>query len=208
MWIRSPQDGRSHVRKGRTWSLVATSLPSALFWPLLRPACPRPLPRDLDTVTLDWAYYNPVSLVLKQKGWLEEELRPTGSRSNGCRASARNKALEFLNAGSLDFGSTAGAAALLAKVKGNPIKTIYIYSKPEWTALVTRPETGIAKVEDLKGKRIAVTKGTDPLHLPDARVGRARPERQGCRHGPAAARPGPPGAGTGRRRRLGRALTR
>ena len=73
-----------------------------------------------------------------------------------------NKALEFLNAGSLDFGSTAGAAALLAKVNGNPIQTIWVYSKPEWTALVTRPDTGIAKVEDLKGKRIAVTKGTDP----------------------------------------------
>ena len=29
---------------------------------------------DLDTVTLDWAYYNPVSLVLKKEGWLEEAL--------------------------------------------------------------------------------------------------------------------------------------
>jgi len=73
-----------------------------------------------------------------------------------------NKALEFLNARSLDFGSTAGAAALLARVNGNPIETVWIYSKPEWTALVTRPDSGIANVEDLKGKRIAVTKGTDP----------------------------------------------
>jgi sulfonate transport system substrate-binding protein len=73
-----------------------------------------------------------------------------------------NKALEFLNAGSIDFGSTAGAAALLAKINGNPIETIWIYSKPEWTALVTRPDTGIAKVEDLKGRRVAATKGTDP----------------------------------------------
>jgi sulfonate transport system substrate-binding protein len=70
--------------------------------------------------------------------------------------------LEFLNAGSIDFGSTAGAAALIGKINGNPIKAIYVYSRPEWTALVTRKDTGIAKVEDLKGKRVAVTRGTDP----------------------------------------------
>jgi sulfonate transport system substrate-binding protein len=115
-----------------------------------------------DTITLDWAYYNPVSLVLKQEGWLEEELKPQGIEVRWVQSLGSNKALEFLNAGSLDFGSTAGAAALLAKVNGNPIRTVWVYSKPEWTALVTRPDTGISKVEDLKGKRVAATKGTDP----------------------------------------------
>jgi sulfonate transport system substrate-binding protein len=73
-----------------------------------------------------------------------------------------NKALEFLNAGSIDFGSTAGSAALVGKINGNPIKSIYVYSQPEWTALVTRKDTKIQKIEDLKGKRVAVTRGTDP----------------------------------------------
>lgn len=122
-----------------------------------------PLAADLDTVTLDWAYYNPVSLVLKQEGWLEEALKEDGIEVRWVQSLGSNKALEFLNAGSLDFGSSAGAAALLAKVNGNPIESVWIYSKPEWTALVTRPDTGIAKVEDLEGKRIAVTKGTDPF---------------------------------------------
>jgi ABC-type nitrate/sulfonate/bicarbonate transport system substrate-binding protein len=85
----------------------------------------------------------------------------TASRSLGAVAGS-NKALEFLNAGSIDFGSTAGAAALIGKINGNPIKSIYVYSRPEWTALVTRKDTGITKVEDLKGKRVAVTRGTDP----------------------------------------------
>src|SRR4029078_2825292 len=73
-----------------------------------------------------------------------------------------NKALEFLNAGSIDFGSSAGAAALVSKIHRNPIKSIYVYSQPEWTALVTRKDTAINKIEDLKGKRVAVTRGTDP----------------------------------------------
>jgi len=51
---------------------------------------------------------------------------------------------------------------LLAKINGNPIKSIYVYSQPEWTALVTRKDTTINKIEDLKGKRVAVTRGTDP----------------------------------------------
>ena len=124
------------------------------------PSVPRAA--EVDTVTLDWAYYNPVSLVLKQEGWLEEELKKDGIQVQWVQSLGSNKALEFLNAGSLDFGSTAGAAALLARINGNPIRTVWVYSKPEWTALVTRPDTGIAKVEDLKGKRVAATKGTDP----------------------------------------------
>ena len=84
-----------------------------------------------DTVTLDWAYYNPVSLVLKQEGWLEDELKADGITVRWVQSAGSNKALEFLNAGSLDFGSTAGAAALLGRINGNPIRTVWVYSKPE-----------------------------------------------------------------------------
>ncbi len=121
--------------------------------------------RAADKVTeirLDYAYYNPVSLVLKEKGWLEEDLKKDGIAVRWVLSLGSNKALEFLNAGSLDFGSTAGAAALIARINGNPIKSVYVYSKPEWTALVTGPNSAITKVEDLKGKRVAVTRGTDP----------------------------------------------
>src|SRR5215218_9125156 len=113
-------------------------------------------------IRIDFATYNPVSLVLKDKGFLEKELEKDGIKVRWVQSLGSNKALEFLNAGSIDFGSTAGAAALIGKINGNPIKSIYVYSRPEWTALVTRKDTGITKVEDLKGKRIAVTRGTDP----------------------------------------------
>ena len=113
-------------------------------------------------IRIDFATYNPVSLVLKDKGFLEKELEKDGIKVRWVQSLGSNKALEFLNAGSIDFGSTAGAAALIGKINGNPIKSVYVYSRPEWTALVTRKDTGIAKVEDLKGKRVAVTRGTDP----------------------------------------------
>jgi sulfonate transport system substrate-binding protein len=113
-------------------------------------------------VALDWATYNPLSLVLKDKGFLEADLAKDGVQVRWVQTLGSNKAIEFLNARGIDFGSTAGSAALLAKINGSPINAIYIYSKPEWTALVTRPDTGIARIEDLKGKRVAVTRGTDP----------------------------------------------
>ena len=113
-------------------------------------------------IRIDWATYNPVSLVLKERGLLEAEFQKDGIAIRWVQSAGSNKALEFLNASSLDFGSTAGAAALIGRINGNPIKSIYVYSRPEWTALVTRADTGITKVADLKGKRIAATRGTDP----------------------------------------------
>ncbi|MBX4866804.1 aliphatic sulfonate ABC transporter substrate-binding protein [Rhizobium bangladeshense] len=117
---------------------------------------------DVSEIRVDWATYNPVSLILKDEGILEKEFEKDGIKVTWVQSAGSNKALEFLNAGSLDFGSTAGAAALIGRINGNPIKSVYVYSRPEWTALVTRRDTGIAKVEDLKGKSIAVTRGTDP----------------------------------------------
>jgi sulfonate transport system substrate-binding protein len=113
-------------------------------------------------IRVDYATYNPVSLVLKDSGILEKALAADGITVRWVQSAGSNKALEFLNAGSLDFGSTAGAAALIGKINGNPIKSIYVYSRPEWTALVTGAKSEITKVSDLKGKRVAVTRGTDP----------------------------------------------
>ncbi|MDW8370876.1 MAG: ABC transporter substrate-binding protein, partial [Geminicoccaceae bacterium] len=138
---------------------LVVSTMAALPFAGLASAARSALPREL---VLDWATYNPVSLVLKEKGWVEEELGREGVRVRWVQSLGSNKALEFLNAGSLHFGSTAGAAALLGRLNGNPIRTVYVFSKPEWTALVTRPDTGITRVEDLRGRRVAATKGTDP----------------------------------------------
>ena len=113
-------------------------------------------------IRVDWATYNPLSLVLKEKKLLEKEFEADKIAIRWVFSAGSNKALEFLNAGSLDVGSTAGAAALVARINGNPIKVVGVFSRPEWTALVTRADAGISKIADLKGKAVAVTRGTDP----------------------------------------------
>ncbi len=114
-----------------------------------------------DTLNVDFATYNPLSLIIKDQGWLEQTLGDdvtvTWTQSAGS-----NKANEALRAGAVDVGSTAGSAALLARANGSPIKTIDVYTQPEWSAIVVTKDSPIGSVADLAGHSIAATKGTDP----------------------------------------------
>jgi sulfonate transport system substrate-binding protein len=114
------------------------------------------------TLGIDYAYYNPPSLVLKQNGWLEEALKGAGTQVEWVLSLGSNKANGFLAANAVQFGSTAGSAALLARANGSPIRTVFLYSQPEWTAIVIGKDSTIANVGQLRGKKIAATKGTDP----------------------------------------------
>lgn len=114
-----------------------------------------------DTLTLDYATYNPLSLVIKDQGWLEDTLGDDVT-VEWVQSAGSNKANEALRAGAIDVGSTAGSAALLARSNGSPIRTIDIYSQPEWAALVVPAGSDVTDVADLAGKSVAATKGTDP----------------------------------------------
>lgn len=111
-------------------------------------------------VSLDYAYYNPESLVIKEQGWLEDEL---GAGSvEWILSQGSNKANENLRANVIDIGSTAGTPALLARANGSPIRTIDVYSRPEWSAIVVAAGSPITSVEQLRGQKVAATQGTDP----------------------------------------------
>jgi sulfonate transport system substrate-binding protein len=130
---------------------AATALPASVL------AADKP-----SEIRLDYAYYSPSSLVIRRFGWLEEAFKADGIAIKWTLSAGSNRALEYLNANSIDIGSTAGLAALLAKANGNPIRAPYIFSRPEWTALVVPKNSPIKSLADLKGKKIAATKGTDP----------------------------------------------
>ncbi|NNG82962.1 aliphatic sulfonate ABC transporter substrate-binding protein [Acinetobacter sp. ANC 5378] len=114
-----------------------------------------------DTLKLDYAYYAPTSLVVKEQKLLEKALPKTQIKWVFSQGS--NRSLEYLNSDSVDFSSTAGLAAALSRANGSPIKTVYIQSQPEWTALIVAKNSPIKSLKDLKGKKIAATKGTDPF---------------------------------------------
>lgn len=110
-----------------------------------------------DEVRLDYAYYNPLSLVIRDQHLLEK----SGTKVTWVFSAGSNKANESLRANAIDVNSTAGSAALQAKANGTPLQSISVYSKPEWTALVVAKDSPVTSVAELKGKKIAATKGTD-----------------------------------------------
>ena len=121
-----------------------------------------PSPAPLKELRLDYAYYSPTSLVLRRFGWLDDEFRKDGTSVKWVFSAGSNRALEYLNGNNVDIGSSAGLAALLARANGNPIRTPYIFSRPEWTALVVPKDSPIRTLADLQGRKVAATKGTDP----------------------------------------------
>jgi sulfonate transport system substrate-binding protein len=150
--------------KRRTLLQLAAGSAATLGLPHLASASPAvaAAAAPLEELRLDYAYYSPTSLVLRRFGWLEQDVKADGTRVKWVLSAGSNRALEYLNAGSIDIGSSAGLAALLARANGNPIRTPYIFSRPEWTALVVRKDSPIRTLADLKGRKIATTKGTDP----------------------------------------------
>ncbi len=117
---------------------------------------------DGRTVTVDYAYYNPISLVLREHGWLTEAFADTDVEVEWVLSLGSNEANEYSQSGAAQVASTAGVAALMARSNGVPITTPYVYSEPEWTALVTFADREIEGVADLEGKKVAATRGTDP----------------------------------------------
>ncbi|WP_336922095.1 aliphatic sulfonate ABC transporter substrate-binding protein [Aquipuribacter sp. SD81] len=115
----------------------------------------------VDEIRLDWATYNPASLVLKEQGWVEEavgdDVEVTWEFSAGSAP-----ANELLRGDVVDFNSTAGAAALLARANGSPLRTVDVLAQPEWSAIVVGPDSDITSAEDLEGRTIAALSGTDP----------------------------------------------
>jgi sulfonate transport system substrate-binding protein len=113
------------------------------------------------TLNLDYAYWNPLSLVVRDQKCLEDALGPDAT-VNWVLSTGSNKANENLNAEAIDIGSTAGVASFVARANGAAIKTIGVFSQPEWAAVVVPSGSTITGIEQLAGKQIAATKGTDP----------------------------------------------
>lgn len=112
------------------------------------------------TLRLDYAYWNPLSLVVRDQRCLEGE--PNNLTVEWVLSAGSNKSNENLNAEVIDIGSSAGAAALLGRANGSAMKTIAVFSQPNWAAVVVPADSPITSVADLKGAKIAATKGTDP----------------------------------------------
>ncbi len=134
-------------------SLVVTGVFSAI--PLSAMA------QNLKEVRVDYTSYSPTSLVARKMGWMEEEFKKDNITVKWVYSPSSSNALDFLKKGSVDFGSAAGLSGVMARSNGAPLKAVYVFSKPEWVAMMVEKSSSITNVKDLKGKKIAATPGTD-----------------------------------------------
>lgn len=113
------------------------------------------------SITLDYASYNLLSLVIREQGLLEEEFRADGVQINWLYSTGGNKSMEFLLSGSADFGSGAGVACFISFVNGNPIRTLYLINTEAMSIMVPQ-DSKLQSVGELRGRDVAATPATNP----------------------------------------------
>jgi sulfonate transport system substrate-binding protein len=93
----------------RASALTLLILPLFAFVAALAPQ-PGAAQETPDTIKLDYAYYNPSSLVLRRFGWLEEDLATEGVEIEWTWSAGSNKANEYLRSDAFDRrrGGSAG----------------------------------------------------------------------------------------------------
>jgi sulfonate transport system substrate-binding protein len=104
--------------------------------------------------------------ILRGRGTLEHRLAPLGVHVEWTEFPSGPPQLEALNVGSIDFGDVGEAPPVFAQAAGAP----FVYygqtaQRPASEALVVPQDSPIKSVTQLRGKRIAVTKGSNAHFL-------------------------------------------
>lgn len=118
-------------------------------------------PNETKTIRIGYQKYGTINL-LKAKQTLEPRLKQKGITVEWKLFPAGPQLLEALNAGSIDFGSTGEAPPIFAQAAGAPL--VYVGhepSNPKGEAILVLSNSPIKTVRDLKGKKIALNKGSN-----------------------------------------------
>lgn len=100
--------------------------------------------------------------LLKGRGTLEQRLAPLGVGVRWTEFAAGPVQLEALNVGSIDFGDVGEAPPIFAQAAGAPLAYVAAtVPRPQSEAVLVPRQSPIRTVADLKGKRVALNKGSN-----------------------------------------------
>ncbi|WP_322045486.1 sulfonate ABC transporter substrate-binding protein [Paraburkholderia sp. J67] len=100
--------------------------------------------------------------LLKGRGTLEQRLAPLGVSVTWTEFNAGPVQLEALNVGSIDFGDVGEAPPIFAQAAGAPLAYVAATPpRPQSEAVIVPRNSALREVADLKGKRIAFTRGSN-----------------------------------------------
>ena len=105
-------------------------------------------------------------VLLKSKGSLEQKLKSVGYSVVWTEFPSGPPLLEALNVGAIDFGNTGEAPPIFAQAAGAPIQYVaYEPPAPKGEAILVPKDSPIKSVTDLKGKKVALNKGSNVHYL-------------------------------------------
>jgi len=105
-------------------------------------------------------------VLLKSKGSLEDRLKAIGYRVVWTEFPSGPPLLEALNVGAIDFGNTGKAPPIFAQAAGAPIQYVaYEPPAPKGEAILVPRDSPLKLVADLRGKKVALNKGSNVHYL-------------------------------------------
>jgi sulfonate transport system substrate-binding protein len=105
-------------------------------------------------------------VILKARGTLEQRLKPLGVEVKWTEFPSGPTLLEALNVGSIDYGTVGEAPPIFAQAAGADL--VYTGNEPPAPAseaIVVQKDSPIKTVADLKGKKVALNKGSNVHYL-------------------------------------------
>ena len=117
------------------------------------------------TVRIGYQKYGTL-VVEKARGTLERRLAPMHVRVTWTEFLGGPALLEAMGADSIDFGITGDAPPIFAQVAGVPLVYVAVEPpSPHGEALIVPADSPIHSIADLRGKRIALNKGSNVHNL-------------------------------------------
>ena len=105
-------------------------------------------------------------VLLKSKGTLEPALDALGYKVTWIEFPSGPPLLEALNVGAVDFGNTGETPPIFAQAAGAPLRYVaYEPPAPRGEAILVPKNSALKSVADLKGKRVALNKGSNVHYL-------------------------------------------
>ena len=105
-------------------------------------------------------------VLLKGRGTLEQKLKPLGYSVSWTEFPSGPPLLEALNVGSIDFGISGETPPIFAQAAGAPLVYLaYDPPAPQGEAILVPKDSPLKSVADLKGKKVALNKGSNVHYL-------------------------------------------
>lgn len=127
--------------------------------------CAKEQKQALTTLNIGFQKYGLLPIV-KQRGDLDQALKAQGIQVKWVEFPAGPQLLEGLNVGSVVFGESGEAPPIFAQAASPNL--VYVANQPaapNAEALIVQKNSPIQSIQDLKGKRVALNKGSNVHYL-------------------------------------------